>query len=188
MERTGFLNEFIIISGSVYAADKVLDESSEQKIARASRDMLLSFFKDVARSNDVKSILEIENAALLLELKHRANSREEVNSINAALSQLQDAQKSFVIVQNHEAYRPCAATYSSRQKEAGLPMDGFREFIKSHTTRLTNRLSAPLSVPEKNLLRQRKENLQVAKGVYTELQREALGLPSPKEKDLGLER
>ena len=43
-----------------------------------------------------------------------------------------------------------------------------------------------ISIPEKNILRQRQENMRQAKKLYMDLQRKALGLPL--ETDRGLER
>jgi hypothetical protein len=48
-------------------------------------------------------------------------------------------------------------------------------------------MTGQISVPEKNILRQRKENLGMVREVYIFMQREALGLPAP-EKSKGLER
>ncbi|WP_211226305.1 hypothetical protein [Desulfomicrobium escambiense] len=44
----------------------------------------------------------------------------------------------------------------------------------SHTARLTNRLKGTASVSEKNILRQRKDNLKPSTERYMEMQREAL--------------
>jgi len=64
--------------------------------------------------------------------------------------------------------------YPAKSKENGLPLDSFREFIKSHSTRLTNRLAGHLAMPEKEILRQRKVSLQQARLLYVELQIQAL--------------
>lgn len=61
-----------------------------------------------------------------------------------------------------------------------MPLDAFRDFLKSHSARLTNRLAGQGSPPEKLLLRQRKENLSVIKECYMEFQRKALSLPPKK--------
>lgn len=121
------------------------------------------------------------------ELKNYSNSPEESNSIKTALVQLKEAKNSLDIVQDPQVYQGATATYSGKRKEAGLPLDSFREFLKSHSTRLGNRMASPLSVPEKNILRQRKENLNMVKEVYVVMQRDALGLEAPaKSKGLQL--
>ena len=143
--------------------------------------------KIIGTSKDIYTILESERISLELELIHYSNSPEERNSIKQALAQIIEAKSALSVVVDSATYLPATATYSGKRKENGLPLDAFREFLKSHTTRLTNRLAAPLSVPEKNILRQRKENLQVVKELYMELQRKALGLPSKtREQGLGL--
>lgn len=186
MEKIGLINKFLNLSNTNYESSLLVQESKEQQDLDKSLALTLQHLKYIGQSRDIFVILEVENLALRLEMETRANSSEEVNSIKTALSQIDDAKKSMNIVKDAVAYKAAAATYSSKRKEAGLPLDSFREFLKSHTTRLTNRLAAPLPVPEKNILRQRKENLRVVKEVYMGMQREALGLGQ--EKDQGLER
>ena len=99
-----------------------------------------------------------------------------ITVLKTALLQRDDAGKALGIVVFPEAYRKATDTYSSKRIENGLPLDGFREFIKSHTTRLTNRLAGQLSGHEKEIVRQRKANLLVAKEVYVALQKKALEL------------
>ncbi|GAB1253001.1 hypothetical protein [Desulfovibrio falkowii] len=137
---------------------------------------LLLILKQINKDKDLLLLLAVEGLSLTQERELRANSPEEVNSINAAQLQLQEANNALNVVKDPSAYKAATETYSSKQREAGLPLDAFREFIKSHTTRLSNRLSAPLSVQEKNILRQRKENLRTAKDIYIALQRKALSL------------
>lgn len=143
-----------------------------------------SLLKEIGQSADPETILKAEKATLLQELSTYANSSEMKNSLSPALEQLQGASDTLELVQDHEAYAKAAITYSAKRKQGGLPLDAFREFVKSHTARLTNRLKATSSVPEKNLLRQRKENLKVANLKYMELQRAALGIEAEKGREM----
>lgn len=186
MDTTGLINSFALSTLALWATHKLHAESQEGQSLTTVLNKNLLILKDVAQSNDLETLLNIESMALSLEFENHANSPEERNSIKTALLQLQEAKQSLEVVKNPEGYKTATETYSSKRREAGLPLDSFREFLKSHTTRLTNRLSAPLSVPEKNVLRQRKENLQVAKKLYIALQRTALGIESNKEQ--GIER
>ena len=113
---------------------------------------------------------------LYQELALYANSSEEINSIKKSIAQIQEAKISLNVVNNSHYYQEATKTYSAKNKEAGLPLDSLRQFIKSHTARLSNRMTGNLSVPEKNILRQRKENLSMVKELYINMQREALGL------------
>lgn len=178
MEKTGLINKFLSASSRNWEAVTLLNDSKEHHALTASLSETLHILKEVAISKNIETMIAIEKFALILELENHGNSSEERNSIKTALQQLEDAQKSLVIVKDDTAYQASTETYSTKRKESGLPLDSFREFLKSHTTRLTNRLAAPLSAPEKNILRQRKENLQVARDLYIKMQRTALCLPS----------
>lgn len=178
MEKTGLIKEYALASNVVWESHKTLNESPQQKNLEAAQDNLLLILKQMNKDKDLLLLLAVEGLSLTQERELRANSPEEVNSINAAQLQLQEANNALNVVKDPSAYKAATETYSSKQREAGLPLDAFREFIKSHTTRLSNRLSAPLSVQEKNILRQRKENLRTAKDIYIALQRKALSLPT----------
>jgi hypothetical protein len=133
--------------------------------------------KEVHSTKDLNLALGIEELFLREELEKYSNSVEERGSLEKALVQIQEARQSYAVAQNPPIYKEATQTYSGKQKENGLPLDSFRQFLKSHTTRLSNRMAGVLSVPEKNILRQRKENLGMVKDVYIAMQREALGLP-----------
>lgn len=178
MEKTGLINKYLSASSRNWEAVALLNDSKEHHALATSLVETLHILKEVTENKNIETIIAIEKFALILELENHGNSSEERNSIKTALQQLEDAQKSLAIVKNDIAYQAGAETYSIKRKEAGLPLDSFREFLKSHMTRLTNRLAAPLSAPEKNILRQRKENVKVARELYIEMQRTALGLPS----------
>lgn len=185
MEKIGLISKFIELNSVNFTSAALVESSKEKQSLNKNLTLTLQVLKNIVTTKDIVLILEAEKITLRLELEKRANSPEEANSIKIALLQMEEAQQSLSVVKNASVYQAVAATYSSKRKEAGLPLDSFREFLKSHTTRLTNRLAGPLSVPEKNILRQRKENLRVVKEVYMGMQREALGLGQ--EKDYGQE-
>ncbi len=142
----------------------------------------LEFLNEVGKSGSPKIILGVEKILLLQERETYANSPEMMNSVKPALADLEDANKAFALVTNdHAGYAKATEAFSSKDKKKGLPLDACRKFISSHTTRLTNRLRGVSSVPEKNILRQRKINLAAANKQYKDLQREALGI----EKEMG---
>ncbi len=147
----------------------------------------LEVLKKIKETKNIGIILSAEKANLKNDLKHYANSFEMVNNIKAGIDAINIAQQDFQTVQNPEAYRVVKSTMSCKDILGGLPLDGFRKFITGHQTRLSNLLKTHISVKEKAIIRQRKENMKIAKNIYMDLQRKALGLPLKKE-EKGLER
>ena len=174
MAKIGWHSKLTQVSFNIWEAHRLLEESKERRAHNEGLAELLALLKELAVAGDINVLLTAERFILNQELSLYANSAEEHNSIKIALLQLDDAQKAFGIVVFPEAYQKATDTYSSKRTENGLPLDGFREFIKSHATRLANRLAGQLSGPEKEILRQRKANLLVAKDVYVALQKKAL--------------
>ena len=187
MEKIGLVSKIYDTLDVNWRTHQQVESSPEMLKKNASLQETLGLLKEVKGTKDIKTMLGVEEIMLRQELSVYANSPEETNSIKKALEQLQEARKSFAVVHDHKDYEKATETYSSKQKEAGLPLDSFRQFLKSHSVRLTNRMASPLSVPEKNILRQCKELLGMVKEVYISLQKEALGIKAP-EKKLGLER
>ena len=157
------------------------ENSLEAKMFQTGLTTTLGLLKEIGASKQTAIILLAEKATLAQELTTYANSVEMVNSIKPALEQLDEATGVLKLVQDRDAYAKTAQAFSAKRKQADLPLDAFREFILSHTARLTNRLKGTVSVSEKNILRQRKDNLKAANERYMELQREALGLEPQEE-------
>lgn len=176
MEKIGLLLELVGKANRDWENYCLLMSSQEQKAQNESLADTLVVLKKIQKSEDITILLGTEK--FLLEQDHikYANSAEETNSIATGLAQLANAQKALVIVNDAGAYQKATETYSDKRKESGLPLDAFREFIKSHNTRLANRLTSSLPVPQKNIIRQRKDNLHKAKELYITLQKQALGL------------
>ncbi len=184
MEKTGLIDKVIDNMSRSWRSYQLVNESKEVKEHDAVLAETLSLLKDVKGSKNLNVALGAEEMLLRQEQAVYANSPEQHNSIITAVKQLQEAKQSLAVVANPKAYQAATATYPSSRKEAGLPIDSFRDFLKSHSTRLTNRMTAQLSVPEKNILRQRKDNLGMIREVYIAMQREALGLMSSKNRTI----
>ncbi len=136
-----------------------------------------AFLRKRVEEKDTGQLLTDEGIMIRHMLKFDSNSPEETQSLNAALVQLDEAMKCLDVVNNDpQGYAAPANPYPGRKKEAGLPLDAVRDFLKSHSARLTNRLAGKGSPSEKLLLRQRKENLNAIKERYIELQKEILGV------------
>jgi hypothetical protein len=187
MEKIGLINRILTRQELNYRDFQALHNSKEAINHNEGLQETLKLLKEVKTFRDIRLALNIERLLLTQEIQLYANSPEETRSVQTAIAQLQDAENAFNVVQNPQAYQEATKTYPAKQKEAGLPMDSFRTFIKSHSTRLQNRMASPLPVPEKNIFRQRRENMSMVKDVYMHMQRQALGLESPaKTKGLGM--
>lgn len=162
-----------------YADHQRLLESQPQKNYDAGIMKTVNFLRQHAQDKDVGAMLDDERLMLTHSLKFDANSPEEKKSLQAAIDQLDESHICFeALATDPVAYKKMAATYSSKKKEAGLPLDAARDFFKSHATRLTNILSGKSSHFEKVLVRQRKDNLKIIRDVYVKLQQKALELES----------
>ena len=162
-------------------------ESQAHKDQEKSFKITLDFLRQHAAEKDIHTLLDDERVMLRHSLKFDANSPEEAQSLKAASSQLDDAAKCLdVVCHDPKGYKASARTYPTKKKEGELPLDAFRDFLKSHSARLANRLAGKGSPSEKLLLRQRKDNLSLIRECYIDLQKKALGLST--EKSRGLSR
>ena len=159
-----------------WIAHCAIEESRERLLHSKGLAISLKVLKKIAAEKDMDLLLAVEEITLKQELQFYVNAPEEKNSVTTAIGQLHEALACLNIVKHSENYRAATTAFPGKQKVNGLPLDGFREFIKSHTTRLANRLAGQLSGPEKEILRQRKANLLVAKEIYVGLQKKALAL------------
>lgn len=177
MDKIGLINSITNVLEDKWLSYIMRSQTREELLYSENLSILHDALKNLNNQNNILLFMTTEQIILHDDLQRYANAPEEVNSINIALVQLNEAMHAIHIVKNKEQYRVVSAVFSSKNKEAGLPLDAFRMFIKSHTARLTNRLTAPLSVSEKDVLRQRKENLKKARTLYIELQRSSLTGP-----------
>lgn len=177
MVKPGLIDELFENLSRDWGLFQLKESSLEALEFQKSLPATLTTYKQLEKSNSPELILAAEKLTLQQELATYANSAEMVSSINPALEQLlEEASGSLKLVQDKETYAKAAHAFSAKRKQGGLPLDAFREFILSHTARLTNRLKGTASVSEKNILRQRKNNLRAANEQYINMQREALEL------------
>ena len=176
MVKPGLIEELFENLSRDWGLFQLKESSLEALEFQKSLPATLTTYKQLEKSSSPELILAAEKLTLQQELATYANSAEMVSSINPALEQLEEASGSLKLVQDKEAYAKAAHAFSAKRKQGGLPLDAFREFILSHTARLTNRLKGTASVSEKNILRQRKNNLRAANEQYINMQREALEL------------
>lgn len=176
MDLHGWIVRVIASSNNSLEAKRVVEQMQEvQNYATAQRE-IASDLGGIATLNDIPTFFAAEKMLLIFERQNYANSPEEVRSINNALEQLNDALEAFPLVLDWPSYKLLAKSYPKKFKKNEIPQDAVCSFLQSHITRLTNRLTSPLSLPEKELLRQRKLNMQKALSVYNDLQGKALEL------------
>jgi hypothetical protein len=187
MEKTGLLLKAADRANRDWESYHQKESTPEALSYQEGLNKTLELLQDVGKSNLPEVVLAVEKVFLLQEKETYANSSEMVNSIKPALADMDSAYAALELVSgDHQAYQKAATTYSGKHLSAGLPLDAFREFVKSHKARLTNRLRSVSSVPEKNILRQRKENLISANKCYITLQRHALGIEKEMERELSM--
>lgn len=172
----GLTDSLLVHLNRDWEARSQLLASQLYKDQENSLSKTLGVLQKHASEKDIHTLLDDEGIMIRHALEFDANSPEEAQSLKAAIVQLDDAIKCLNVVSaDPQGYTASAQTYPARKKESGLPVDAFRDFLKSHTARLKNRLAGRGSHSEKLLLRQRTENLNIIKECYTELQRKALG-------------
>lgn len=180
---TGSTNELYIDLNINVANYERIIESSPQKTYDEGLMETVLYLRGQAKTGEIGAMLEDERLILSHALEFSANSAEEKNSLKSAIAQLDESRRCFKnLLTDPEAYKKNEASFSEKKKQAGLPLDAAREFFQSHSTRLNNLLSGNSPHCAKLLIRQRKDNLQVVKDAYVELQRKALGLQPPKRR------
>jgi hypothetical protein len=157
-------------------------------------DTFKDAFKDAAVTKDPKIIWQSEKTFLLQKYKIcdpsdrmvRDNLQRLVTKADDALRCLETMRKPVPI------YSDVEKTYSTSDsyRVQSLPKDAFHNSCNYLIKSLENTLRDPDKVAvEKNLTKQRVANIKLAKEIYIELQKEALGLPAnAKVKDNERER
>lgn len=178
MGKTGWtIKDFINSSNHLYETDKMLEESPLMRRHNDIQDTRREMLKEFAQRGDIEELLFVERFMLERDLElyaRKSASKKEKESIETALKQLADAEKSLKIVHEPDKYKHAAETYSYRQKTGGLPEDAFRQFVSSHKVRLANWLSDRSLESDKGILTQRRGNMDAVLKHYTDLQLRAL--------------
>lgn len=192
MDQNGVLkslNLLVSLNEFDWAQRKQVQQTKEYQEQLTGQTMLLGEFKKIGSSGDMKLIVKSEQLVSEQELQLYGHEDKTIlPTLSAAVKDFEVINNALKVVQSPEAYQAAASTYHSKRKVHGVVADGCHEAMNGHITRLGNRMSAVgVSVPEKNILRQRQGNMRKAKEIYIGLQRQALGLPAL-EKDVGLGR
>jgi hypothetical protein len=145
----------------------------ERGIAEAS-----STFKKAQATTDPQILILVEYTFISQELQLcPENDKDTLNSLTAAVQGFDDAFLALEVVENSISYKEAEKTYPHHKdyRVSGFPNDSFHVACKSHKTRLQNILRAPGIDPiEKDLLKQRIDNLSTAQIGYINKQKKVL--------------
>ncbi len=190
MAQTGSLdNEFALFAIVNWNNRQTLEASEQFQQYTTGLEKTLLALRNLGKSGDIDRIVSVE--ATFVAMEHRLHQKQDPSvlpSLKAAIEDFKVIHDDLKLVKVPEHYQIAAVSYHSKKKLHGVVTDGCHEAFNSHITRLGNRMSAVgISVPEKNILRQRQANMRTAKELYIDLQRKALGIEAP-TKSKGLER
>jgi glutamine synthetase adenylyltransferase len=129
MAKTGSINNLFVKAATNWKAYNLLQTSSEKAYYDKTLSATLNALKKINQEKNIESLLQAEGFMLTQELSLYANSKEETDSISAALIQLQDARKSLDVVEKPRSYQAATKTYGTKDKENELPLDSFRKFL-----------------------------------------------------------
>ena len=179
----------ILLLNISLAAEQRIQASADYKDFSESLIAVAHNFKIATDARSIPDMIENELLVLNFTLEKEANSRQAVQSLNAALMQLKSCAKSF----NHLANKPemyketSPEIFSQKDMKDGLPLDGARKFFNSHRTRLNNEMKSSVDRLKKDLFTQRIARLKVLSECYIELQTKILGVTKP-PKNKGISR
>ncbi len=122
-------------------------------------------------SNDISNILGHEKLLLRMEKENRITSSDQLSSVNKGLERVQDAERAIIALNSGHYAGLCMGLASKDYDSEGLPLDGFRKFVKSQSISLTNRKKADSEAEKKEILTERINNLKHAESMYKALQR-----------------
>ncbi|MDO5679608.1 MAG: hypothetical protein Q4G54_04715 [Pelistega sp.] len=142
-----------------------------------TRTELLGYISKIGRNNKLSILLAIEKGILQGDLERYSNSKEMLSSLNAALIELDSAERHIQLIQDKDEYHYVNLAHSlPKRRQSGLPMDEARQAFDSHHARLSNLNKARLDIEEKLIINARKNNIAEAKKMYIEQQKEVLGI------------
>ena len=187
MAKTGLIDKIdeLLLDERTLAA--AIANSRHAKVQEVTRTELTATLGQLRNTGDIDQILDIERSLLQNDLDHYKTSRAMISSLQKALTEHQATTKLVAFVRDPAAYQAINDGYTLPKNLLGnVPHDEARQYFRSHVTRITNWDSARLDQAEKSVLDERRSNIRVAERIYTQLQREALGLSQKQSENEGL--
>ena len=143
---------------------------------------VLAHVKKIAASGNAEAIIEMEKDFIQHDLERctRADDKEMIGSLNAALLGIAAIKQQLEIVDDPQKYQAIDRGYTlPKNRKQGLPLDEARQSFSSHRTRLGNDVKYCLEETEKQLARERRKALSIAEKDYIARQARTLGVELP---------
>ena len=154
-----------------------VNASPEGRIRDNASRQGLEIFKEAAETKDPHIIVAVEKAFNQTELDQFGDSPRMRNSLREAIKGMEVIEAHLIYLKDPEKYRFINETHTlSKNRKGDLPYDEARQAIRSHMTRLNNLDTSRMDEAEREILEQRKENIQTAEEAYIPLQKTALDI------------
>lgn len=184
MGRTGLLDKIHDSVSYIYRGREWLGTDGLEHEGRISfQDGLVlgleAFREAQTRANeDLHTLFSAEYIFLTQEFELCAPQDAKARtSLSKAIQEFDEAFLAFEVLQNIEGYKFAAKTYSTRTecRYRKMPKDAFHIACGGHIARIDNALKVSgINLMEKELLKQRQENMKVAQAVYLAMQKKIL--------------
>ena len=167
----------LLIRESV-VVDEHREAPSGEKLVDA-RKILIAHVKEIAASGNAETIIEMEKDFIQNDLEHyaRADDKEMIGSLNAALLGVAAIKQQLELVDDPQKYQAIDRGHAlPKNRKQGLPLDEARQSFSSHRARLSNYVKYRLEETEKQLVRERGKALSIAEQDYIARQAKTLGI------------
>ena len=147
-----------------------------------ARKILLAHVREIAANGNAEAIIEMEKDFIQNDLERyaRADDKEMIGSLNAALLGVAAIKQQLEIVDDPQKYQAIDRGYAlPKNRKQGLPLDEARQSFSSHRARLGNYVKYRLEDTEKQLVRERGKALSIAEQDYIARQARTLGVELP---------
>ncbi len=161
------------------------------KLAKQAQKQIVKVLQAIYKTRDIDMIMSAEKAINIHELQYYTNSKPMESSIKQTLTSIEITNKLIDVIHNKpDEYIIRAKSYEEAKNKIGdLPNDEARQFFKAQSTRFVNLSKAPLTTDKKATIEARKINIRLAGEIYTDMQKNVLGIQntnSPKQKIISL--
>ena len=163
------------------AVERHREVPSAAKLVDTRKD-LIAQVKEIAASGKGEWIIAMERGFVANDLERyaKADDKEMIGSLNAALLGVAAIERKHRMVDNKEQYQRVNEEFSfPKKRKKGLPLDEARQAFSSHRARLGNYVKYRLEETEKQLVRERGKALIIAEKDYIVRQARTLGVELP---------
>ena len=163
------------------AVERHKEASSAAKLVN-TRKALIAHVREIAASGKGEWIIEMEKDFIQNDLEHyaRADDKEMIGSLNAALLGVAAIKQQFELVDDPRKYQAIDRGHAlPKNRKQGLPLDEARQSFSSHRARLGNYVKYRLEETEKQFVRERRKALGIAEQDYIARQAKTLGVELP---------